>query len=70
MRNKPCPCGKTPVKLILYPSHTTKYATAAGNCCSEWFIEFNTGYNDLDTDECMELAIEAWNNSTRKEMGE
>jgi len=62
---KPCPCGKTPTKLLISQSETTKYAYIYGNCCTEWIIEFRTKYYKLDSPECMELAIAEWNNAPR-----
>ncbi len=61
---KPCPCGQTPESLGL-ADNGAKWAYAYGDCCSEWHIEFRTQYHELDTDACMELAIEAWNESSR-----
>jgi hypothetical protein len=61
---KPCPCGKTPESLGL-ADNGAKWAYAYGDCCSEWHIEFRTQYHELDTDACMELAIVAWNESSR-----
>ncbi len=63
---KPCPCGKTPTKLSLsYNGQGTKYAEASGSCCGEWMIEFRTGYHSLNSKECIELAIIAWNKTPR-----
>ena len=64
---KSCPCGKTPSKLLLFPQSGCKYAMASGDCCNSWFVEFNTGYYELDSDECMDLAAEDWNNTGRAE---
>jgi len=63
---KPCPCGKTPNKLSLsYNGQGTKYASACGNCCGEWFIEFRTGHHSLNSKECIDRAISGWNDTTR-----
>lgn len=60
---KPCPCGKTPGVLVISEGGIYKYATVTGDCCSEWMIEFRTGYHITTSDECMLLAIVAWNSS-------
>ena len=66
MKLKPCPCGKTPNKLGLnYNGQGSKWAVAYGDCCNEWMIEFRTYYKPLDSDECIKLAEEAWNNAPR-----
>ena len=62
---KSCPCGETPKSLLLV-DNGVKWAYATGNCCNEWHVEFRTGYNKLESDECMALAVEAWNLATRK----
>ena len=68
MKNlKPCPCGQTPTALGLQPGDTGRWAFAFGSCCSEWNVEFRLDYAPLDSEEAMELAIEAWNNAPRKQ---
>lgn len=62
---KTCPCGETPKSLLLV-DNGAKWAYATGDCCNEWHIEFRTGYNKLESSECMALAVEAWNLATRK----
>jgi hypothetical protein len=62
---KSCPCGETPKSLLLV-DNGAKWAYATGDCCNEWHVEFRTGYNKLESSECMALAIEAWNLATRK----
>jgi len=63
---KKCPCGETPSKLwITDAGQGGKWAHVAGMCCNEWMIEFRTEYNGLDSDKCMELAIENWNEAKR-----
>lgn len=61
-----CPCGQIPDSLLIV-DNGVKWAFATGNCCNEWHIEFRTRYNKIDSDECMKLAKEAWNNATRGE---
>lgn len=62
----PCPCGKIPSRLCIAPAgQGSKYALAAGHCCSEWLVEFRTNYAALDSDECMRLAMESWNRAPR-----
>jgi hypothetical protein len=63
---RPCPCGQTPDDLVITGDGSRpKWATAAGNCCTEWDIEFRNGYLPLASDECRELAAEAWNSAPR-----
>lgn len=63
---KPCPCGKTPKKLYIHDTgQGGKWANVNGDCCGEWEIEFRTGYHSYDSDECMALAIAAWNEAPR-----
>lgn len=65
-RLKPCPCGKTPEKVCIYDAgQGGKWAWVSGDCCGEWNIEFRTSYHELDSSECMELAISAWNETKR-----
>lgn len=61
----PCPCGQTPTALYLDGERWSSHATACGDCCSEWIIEFHTNSKPLDSPECMELAIKAWNAAPR-----
>jgi len=63
-----CPCGRRPEKLIIYGIHSgTKWAFVMGSCCNEWSLEFPTEYNKFDTDDCMNLAVEYWNDATRSQ---
>jgi len=63
---KPCPCGETPDGLCITDAgQGGKWANVAGNCCGEWMIEFRTQYFAQDSDECMKLAREAWNETKR-----
>ena len=64
---KPCPCGKTPETLHI-ADNGSKWAYVSGNCCNGWSIEFRTQYNRIETDECMALAIEAWNEAERSSL--
>ena len=67
MDNKLCPCGKRPNKLhITDAGQGSKWANVMGDCCREWMIEFRTSYYALDSDECIKLAIEAWNEAPRE----
>ena len=63
----PCPCGMTPDKLcITGAGQGGKWANVGGKgCCGEWEIEFRTDYYALDSDECMNNAIQAWNEAPR-----
>ena len=63
---KPCPCGKIPVVLCITDAgQGRKWANASCNYCGEWTIEFRTEYNDLDSPECLDFAVSAWNNAPR-----
>jgi hypothetical protein len=65
---KACPCGKLPAELhISENGQGGKWMNVAGSCCDEWMIEFRTRYNAIDSDECMKLAVEAWNDAKRGE---
>lgn len=64
---KPCPCGKTPTKLVLEEGATCKYAYCGGNCCGSWLVEFPTGYAHVSSYAAMEMAIPAWNGARRKD---
>ena len=62
----PCPCGKTPEKLYIHDTgQGGKWANVNGDCCGVWEIEFRTDYLDYQSDECMALAITAWNDAPR-----
>jgi len=64
---KPCPCGATPNKLLIVSAgQGGKWANVLGDCCGEWAIEFRTQYKPLDSDECMALAVEAWDKAPRQ----
>lgn len=61
-----CPCGRTPSRLQLTDNgQGGKWASATGDCCGEWGIEFRTMYNDLESTECYKLACDAWNSAPR-----
>lgn len=61
-----CPCGKTPEGLYIADAgQGGKWAYVYGDCCNVWEIEFRTEYNALESDKCMALAIEAWNEAPR-----
>lgn len=63
---KPCPCGAVPTDLsIIDNGQGGKWASATGNCCGEWSIEFRTKFAALDSDKCKELARKAWNLAPR-----
>lgn len=62
---KPCPCGETPEQLCIESGQIDKWAWVSGDCCSEWSTEFRTNYHQLNSDECYDLAIEAWNRAKR-----
>lgn len=63
---KKCPCGYFPRELIINDAgQGGKYAFVSGDCCDEWLTEFRSDYKDLNSQECMDLAIKAWNNAPR-----
>jgi len=66
---KKCPCGATPDKIgITDAGQGSKWANVSGNCCGVWEIEFRTMYEPLDSNKCMEFALEAWNSAPRGKM--
>jgi len=63
---KPCPCGKTPERLIVHAEHSCpKWAWVTGSCCDGWGLEFRNDYAWQDSPEQMEKATEAWNTMER-----
>lgn len=62
----PCPCGKIPEFVTLTYGYSSKWGLVMGNCCSEWMVEFRTGFQPLDSKEAMDAAVEAWNAAPRK----
>ena len=66
MEIKPCPCGETPTKLVIFTNGGYKYAQCYGDCCHEWSIEFRTvNYEPLSEDSYLS-AVETWNRAPRK----
>lgn len=66
----PCPCGETPTKIYLGGkedeiTYRVVFATAWGSCCDKWMVEFTLNDKGMDSPECMELAIKAWNAAPR-----
>ena len=59
-----CPCGEVPTDIHIR-GQDAKWAFASGNCCNDWLIEFRTKYCSIDSNECKELAIVAWNKVPR-----
>ena len=62
---KPCPCGETPTELHLDTGNCSKYAYASGDCCNGWSVEFRTNYHTIAAPECMEIAVDCWNETKR-----
>jgi hypothetical protein len=63
---KPCPCGKTPTRLIVTGEHVKpKHARCQGDCCGEWEIEFRNDWKEIGTHESNKRAYEAWNLAPR-----
>jgi hypothetical protein len=62
---KKCPCGQIPDHLIIVDGECAKWAYVSGSCCNEWKVEFRTQYFALDSDECLKLATEAWQEAPR-----
>ena len=63
---KPCPCGKTPERLIVHAEHSCpKWAWVTGSCCDGWGLEFRNDYAWQDSQEQMQKAIDAWNTMER-----
>jgi hypothetical protein len=68
---KPCPCGETPTELNIQDGgQGFKWAFACGNCCGEWWIEFRSHYEPIDSAKCMQYAVEEWNRVPRKKESE
>jgi len=66
MNLKPCPCGETPKKLhISHNGQGDKWMECSGSCCGSWLVEFKAYYHDENSEECMGLAIEEWNEAKR-----
>lgn len=61
---EPCPCGKTPMMLMMELDRDKKRGHVFGDCCSEWMIEFSNNYN-VDKDKMAEKAKTAWNRASR-----
>lgn len=60
------PCGQVPTFLHIDSDHDCpKWARCAGNCCSEWWLEYRNNYNDIDSCEAATLAEKAWNEAPR-----
>lgn len=62
---EPCPCGKTPTKLVIMGSAPCKWAHASGDCCGEWMIEFRSNYLAFDDATCIAHARAAWHDAPR-----
>lgn len=60
-----CPCGQVPTRLSIAQGDTLKWAFTYGDCCGEWHVEFRTKYLELQSPQCMALAVAAWNTSPR-----
>lgn len=60
-----CPCGEVPESLHVIAGDTCKWAFAYGGCCGEWHVEFRTEYHDIESPECMDLAVDKWNAAQR-----
>lgn len=65
MTLKRCPCGKVPKDVFVQQGACSKWAYVYGDCCGEWSIEFRTGYKDIESEACKELAVDAWNEALR-----
>lgn len=63
MTLKPCPCGKTPDRLLINDENPQKWSFVCGDCCNEWHVEFRSNY--AVDDDLMYMAIESWNNIPR-----
>lgn len=63
---KRCPCGQDPKDVSIYnPNQGGKWASVVPDCCGEWMVEFRLNYEDPDSSEAKQLAVEAWNNAPR-----
>lgn len=61
------PCGAKPTPLNLTEGKTCKYGLVCGDCCGEWLVEFRADHCEIDSEECVALAKEAWNQAARME---
>ena len=60
-----CPCGEVPERLVIQPDGGGKWASASGDCCGYWSIEFRANYKAPDSPECIALAARAWHDAPR-----
>jgi hypothetical protein len=62
----PCPCGETPLALVITgEGKFPEYAYVRGSCCYEWLITFFNAYYSLGSTESLSLATEAWTDAPR-----
>jgi len=65
---KRCPCGEIPDQLsVAFNGQGAKWATASGDCCGFWEVEFRTEYESIESDKCNQFAQQAWNDAKRHE---
>ena len=65
-RLEKCPCGERPGELSVSDAgQGGKWAWVTGGCCGVWEIEFRNNYAALESDACMESAVDAWNDAPR-----
>ena len=63
---KPCPCGKTPERLILNQGSTFRWRYVSGDCGCGWEFEYRVNTmrpasDEKDYEEC----VEGWNQMAR-----
>lgn len=62
----PCPCGKTPERLVVIGrDYAPQLAYASGDCCGDWSVEVRNHYAEIGSAECDRRAREAWNAAQR-----
>lgn len=61
---QPCPCGKTPERLMLEVQQDSKVGRAYGDCCGTWAVEFLRGI-ETNHEKILDKAHTAWDTAPR-----
>jgi hypothetical protein len=64
---KPCPCGKTPSKLLIGDGNTYRWRIISGDCCGEWMIESSRIEYPITDESIVKQCTNDWNNANRSE---
>lgn len=62
---KSCPCGEALSNIVICGG-ASDYAYVTSGCCGEWYVKFNTNGHPTYSEECEDLAKEAWNAAPRR----